>query len=83
MVVWAYGQGGNDQIVGGWGPMQVDKLYGGSGDDKIWLINPAQRSLDNVAAKNYGYGGQGNDFVYGTDGADEIFGDDYKKPPTE
>ena len=39
-MVVVYGQGGNDKISGGYGVMQVDKLWGGSGDDKIWLINP-------------------------------------------
>ena len=32
---------------------------------------------------DYGYGGQGNDAVYGTDAADVIVGDDYNKPDTE
>ena len=39
-----YGQGGNDKIIGGWadnmGPPQLEFLYGGSGDDKIWLVSP-------------------------------------------
>ena len=43
----AYGQGGNDKIFGGWGPSQMDRLYGGSGDDKIWLVKPAEREFDN------------------------------------
>ena len=76
-LVYGWGQGGNDKLIGGFGSAQIEKLYGGSGDDKIWLVNPEQREFDNVAAKNYGYGGQGNDFVYGTDGFDLIFGDDY------
>ena len=39
-----YGQGGNDKIIGGWadamGAPQSEFLYGGSGDDKIWLVSP-------------------------------------------
>ena len=82
MLVSVYGQGGNDKIIGGFGANQIDKLYGGSGDDKIWLVNPEQREFDTYG-KDYGYGGQGNDAIYGTDAADEIFGDDYNKPDTE
>ena len=40
MGVKVYGQGGNDKIIGGFGPAQLEQLYGGSGDDKIWLVNP-------------------------------------------
>jgi hypothetical protein len=36
----AYGQGGNDKILGGIGTRQY--LYGGDGDDKIWVHNPGQ-----------------------------------------
>ena len=39
MSVKAFGQGGNDRLVGGYGADQVDKLYGGSGDDTLWMIN--------------------------------------------
>ena len=46
--VKVYGQGGNDKIIGGYGAMQLEKLYGGSGDDKIWLVNPEERELDNA-----------------------------------
>ena len=45
-----YGQGGNDKIVGGWadggGPPQLEFFYGGSGDDKIWLVSPGEIALD-------------------------------------
>ena len=37
--VKAFGQGGNDKIIGGIDNM-VQSLYGGSGDDKIWRYNP-------------------------------------------
>ena len=69
-IVKVYGQGGNDKIIGGVGASQVDQLWGGSGDDKIWMINPNQRHLDTAADQNYGYGGIGNDSMYGTDGPD-------------
>jgi len=36
----AYGQGGNDKIIGGIGVSEY--LYGGDGDDKIWAHNPDQ-----------------------------------------
>ena len=39
-IVKVYGQGGNDKIIGGFGVSQVETFYGGSGDDKIWLVNP-------------------------------------------
>ena len=51
--VGVYGQGGNDKIIGGLGTgtddstntdFQVDKLWGGSGDDKIWTIEPDRRA---------------------------------------
>ena len=32
---------------------------------------------------NYGYGGIGNDFVYGSAGADVLVGDNYFKPDDE
>ena len=59
------------------GPSQVDKLWGGSGDDKIWMINPEQRADDTVADTNYGYGNDGNDKLYGSAGPDHLWGDDY------
>lgn len=49
MKVYVYGQGGNDKIIGGHGTNQVEKLFGGSGDDKIWLVNPEERALDTTA----------------------------------
>ena len=66
-------------MIGGFGTNQIDKLYGGSGDDKIWLINPEEREFDIMVGQNYGYGGQDDDFVYGSDGNDLIIGDDYFK----
>lgn len=40
LLVSAYGQGGNDKMIGGYGLVQIDKLWGGSGDDRIWMVNP-------------------------------------------
>ena len=54
-----------------------DLLYGGSGDDKIWLVKPEVRALDNATGTaNVALGGQGNDKIHGSDGADLIAGDD-------
>ena len=49
LLVKVYGQGGNDKIIGGVGASQVDKLWGGSGDDRIWMVNPNQVDLETVA----------------------------------
>ena len=65
--VFAYGQGGNDKITGGFGSQQVEKLYGGSGDDKIWLFSPEQISQD--TAGDYGVGNLGSDQLFGNDGS--------------
>ena len=72
--VYVYGQGGNDKVVGGWGSSQIEKLYGGTGDDKIWLVSPEQRSLD-VNGSDEAHGGLGADHLYGTDVADRLIGD--------
>ena len=78
-----YGQGGNDKLIGGYADMpgvtQLEKIYGGSGDDKIWMVNPEERSLETVDDMNYGYGGLGEDFLYGTDAGDWLAGDLYYK----
>ena len=39
---YGFGGSGNDKIIGG-SYMTNQKLYGGHGDDKIWVINPEQR----------------------------------------
>ena len=58
--------------------MQIDQLFGGSGDDRIWMVNPNQISQDIFVDKirNYGFGGIGNDYLYGTDSKDVLWGDD-------
>ena len=81
-LVKMYGQGGNDKLIGGYadlpGVTQTEYLFGGSGDDKIWMVNPEERSFD-VTTKNYGYGGLGNDFLYGSDYGDLLIADEYYK----
>ena len=65
--IYGHGQGGDDKIIGsvqGASPMP-EKLYGGDGDDKIWLLNPGQYEDSAADAFNYGYGGRGNDIIYG------------------
>ena len=79
LTVVVVGQGGNDKIIGGYGATQVENLYGGPGDDKIWLVNPDERAFETTVGQNYGYGGLGDDQIYGTDAPDEIFGDDFNK----
>lgn len=51
-------------------------MWGGSGDDKIWLVEPDRRA-DEVGLQemDVGYGGVGNDKLYGTDAADTLWGD--------
>ena len=77
--VYGWGQGGNDKLIGGYGPAQLEKLYGGSGDDKIWMVSPENRALDIAASSNFAYGGIGDDFVYGTDAGDRLAGDEHIK----
>jgi len=76
VTVLVFGQGGNDKIIGsiqGAGAAQ-EKLYGGDGDDKIWLLNPGQVELVDSDVKNWGYGGRGNDIIYGTNRAEFMYG---------
>ena len=39
------------------------------------MINPDQREFDIEDNANYGYGMSGNDFIHGSNGADQLFGD--------
>ena len=73
--VFVYGQGGNDKIIGGFGASQIEKLYGGSGNDKIWMTSPQLRLSDTIASQNYGYGNEGDDQIYGSTAVDQLFGD--------
>lgn len=38
--LYAYGQGGDDKILGG--ISVANYLHGGDGDDKVWALNPGQ-----------------------------------------
>ena len=68
----AFGQGGNDKILGGVGTTQ--DLYGGDGDDKIWAVNPGQYQTMNE--KSDIFGGEGNDIIYGSNKKENLYGDD-------
>ena len=72
--------------MGGWsddtGAPQMEFLYGGSGDDKIWMVSPGEIALDIFwTDENYGFGGLGNDYLYGTDSADRLNGDFVRNGP--
>ena len=71
--VLVYGQGGNDKIVGGI-TIGDEKLYGEDGDDKIWMIDPEKRGLDTRGDSSFGYGGSGNDNIYGSSVTDTLSG---------
>jgi hypothetical protein len=76
--IYIYGQGGNDKIIGsiqGAGAA-IEKLYGGDGDDKIWLLNPGQVELADSDDKNEAFGGRGNDIIYGTNRRENMYGND-------
>ena len=65
---YGFGGGGNDKIIGGGLYEDEQRLYGGDGDDKIFMINPSQRgtALDGYGANgNYGY-------AFGNKGKDKI-----------
>ncbi len=78
-----YGDAGNDFIQGGAGNDTVeggtenDQLYGGNGVDSMlggdgndYLYDNSNDGLGNTFR-----GGNGNDFVYGDEGADKLYGD--------
>jgi Ca2+-binding RTX toxin-like protein len=67
----AFGQGGNDKILGSLGILE--ELYGGDGDDKIWAENPGQ--VETVANVNEIFGGNGKDIIYGSVMRDRLYGD--------
>ena len=78
---WAWGDGGNDELIGGTG---VSHLYGGSGDDQLYG-NVAADFLDGQdgndvlnggAGDDYLFGGAGDDKLYGEDGQDQLYGQD-------
>ena len=72
---YAYGQGGNDKIIGGITSQQ--SLYGGNGDDKIWALNPGQTydPARTNGVKNTLQGGDDDDILYGSAAKDYLYGD--------
>ena len=51
-------------------------MYGGYGDDKIWVINKEQRGMEtNGANVAKAYGEHGNDVIFGSDLQDNLQGD--------
>ena len=73
-----YGQGGDDKIIGSvqGSDAATERLFGGDGDDKIWLLNPGQYEYGGTDQVNYGFGGRGNDIIYGDNRASFLYGDD-------
>ena len=69
----AFGQGGNDKIIGGLTGAMEERLYGGDGDDKIWAENPGQ--VETNADANWIWGNNGNDIIYGSVKRDRLYGD--------
>jgi len=67
----AFGQGGNDKIIGGID--QKDYMYGGDGDDKIWANAPGRD--ESAGLENFMYGNNGADILYGAAGFDKLHGD--------
>ena len=84
IINYAYGQGGNDKILGGRASEQ--RIHGGNGDDKIWAVNPGQFQTIADSADTtitHAYGGNGNDIIYGaphdpsdTFGNERLYGQD-------
>ena len=68
--------------MGSWtdsdGAPSMKFFHGGSGDDKVWLVNPADIDRDEVG-DGKAYGGLGNDLLYGTRFDDILGGDEYLK----
>lgn len=75
----AWGQGGNDQLIGGPGS---DRLDGGNGDDSAWGLDGNDTLLggygtDQLISGNghdWADGGEGNDNLWGEAGADTLYG---------
>ena len=86
---YAFGNGGNDKIIGGGLFKNQQILSGGDGDDKIFAINPSQRGtaydvlLDGVDARGaVSIGGLGNDEIHGANWDDTITGDNLIDDPS-
>jgi Ca2+-binding RTX toxin-like protein len=63
----AYGDGGDDVLIGGWGD---DDLYGGAGQDYI-AGRSGHDDLFGGANADWVYGGSGNDYLKAGTGEDE------------
>jgi len=67
----AFGQGGNDKIIGGIG--QINRIYGGDGDDQLLANN--QDQTETTDGQNYIEGNDGNDWIFGSNKMDRLYGD--------
>jgi Ca2+-binding RTX toxin-like protein len=77
----AYGQGGNDTIIGSWtddileGGDGLDDLYGRGGNDEIYG-NADRDQIWGQSGTDKLFGGTGNDDLYGGDGVDVLSGNE-------
>ena len=72
-----YGEAGNDKMIGGQ-HYGFQKLYGGTGDDKMWSINEDQRGQEiDPAMETEMWGDDGNDHMFGNDLDERLMGDTY------
>jgi Ca2+-binding RTX toxin-like protein len=75
----AYGQTGNDVLIGGWGADCLDGgdgtdwIDGGAGNDTLYGGTGNDLLLGN-AGNDLLYGGDGDDILHGGDGYDSLFG---------
>jgi hypothetical protein len=72
IVSHAWGQGGNDTLIGG---SADDVLVGGDGDDVI-VGSEGNDRIWGEGGNDFLLGGPGNDVIYGGDGHDQIFGEE-------
>ena len=71
--VYAYGENGNDTILGGSNDQTIDTIYGGKGTDKLYGKN-GRDNLYGDEGNDILYGGNGNDFLSGSQGNDRLYG---------
>jgi hypothetical protein len=84
----AYGESGNDEIIGGWGADHLDggtghdeifgrdgddHIWGGSGDDWLWGGN-GDNHIYGEAGRDFLAGGDDNDYLHGGTGRDQLHG---------
>ena len=72
----AYGEGGNDTLIGG---PAADELYGGAGVDFVkgngsWVTSTMGDTLHGGGGDDKIVGGEGNDLIYGGGGNDNLQG---------